>query len=180
VAAQQRAPEVAAEPEPTLFQHLEPAEEEQRWEAETDDLPPPAYSPAAVAAAAARAQAQQAAASETYVAPAAQRPGTPSPEALRRLQQAVNRVPARQPQVAPPASQAPAADRGRFGLNSLINRMTGGLPAETERAGLAPRPQAAPSAAPQAPQRRLVAEEPEADPDHERIEIPAFLRRQAN
>ena len=183
VEAQQRAPQLAAEPEPTLFQHLEPVEEEQRWEAETDDLPPPAYSAAAVAAAAARAQAQQTAASETYVAPAAQRPGTPSPEALRRLQQAVNRVPARQPQVAPPAAQAPAADRGRFGLNSLINRMTGGTPADAERPGFAQRPQAAQPAAhssAQAPQRRVVAEEPEADPDHERIEIPAFLRRQAN
>ena len=78
-------------------------------------------------------------------------------------------------QPAPTAPQAAPADRTRFGINSLINRMTGG------QAGPA---QAAERAMPSARQQpRLSAEfddEQATDPDKERIEIPAFLRRQAN
>ena len=68
----------------------------------------------------------------------------------------------------------PLEHRPRFGINSLINRMTGGHPAPQQAERAAPAVRAQP---------RLSAEYEEdsaADPDQERIEIPAFLRRQAN
>ncbi len=135
---------------------------------ETDDLPPPAYRPRAEPEAAPRA--------EQFTAPRAPAPGTPTAEALARLQAAVRRAPEQRAPVADPRparaaapQQQPEADRPRFGLNSLINRMTGGA--------------AAPEPAPQQrvqPQVNSWREEPEVDPDQDRIEIPAFLRRQAN
>ena len=77
----------------------------------------------------------------------------------------------------PPASaSAPlqGADRPRFGINSLINRMTGH--AEQQQEPQAVRHQ------PSVQQQAAVAPRPTeaVDPDQERIEIPAFLRRQAN
>jgi cell division protein FtsZ len=97
----------------------------------------------------------------------------PSPEALARLQAAVRRAPPADPRLsAPPRAPEPPAERApRFGINSLINRMTG-HPAEQ-----APRPAAA---ARQQPQLRQPLEEEELSPEQEKIEIPAFLRRQAN
>ena len=66
-------------------------------------------------------------------------------------------------------------DRPRFGINSLINRMTGhgqdGTPAPAARQ----QPQVQTGHA--APASQPVAD---VDPEQERIEIPAFLRRQAN
>jgi cell division protein FtsZ len=68
-------------------------------------------------------------------------------------------------------AQPQAPERQRFGINSLLNRMTGHA-AEAE----APRqPRQQPSVQAQQPARI----EPEDDRD-EQIEIPAFLRRQAN
>ncbi len=98
--------------------------------------------------------------------------GMPSPEALARLKAATQRASG-----APePAPAAAPAEKSRFGINSLINRMTGhseqAAPAEpriqptVQRAAPSPTPHA--SAAPR-----------EAE-DQDRIEIPAFLRRQAN
>jgi cell division protein FtsZ len=96
--------------------------------------------------------------------------GTPSPEAMERLQAAVRRAPAAEPRA--PRAPEPAQEKPpRFGINSLINRMTG-HPAEP-----APRPQAGFR---QQPQLRQPAEEDELSPEQEKIEIPAFLRRQAN
>lgn len=127
---------------------------------------------------------------EAFVAPKAPAPGTPSADAMRRLQAAVSKAPAGAPAAPRPAApeaaphaenhaqHAQADDRGgRFGLNSLIGRMTGGHGAEQSAA----RPAASP--APQArqqPSMHAVQPEPEMDEDQERIEIPAFLRRQAN
>ncbi|MCA1774648.1 MAG: cell division protein FtsZ [Loktanella sp.] len=75
-----------------------------------------------------------------------------------------------EPQATEPERFVAEGDKPRFGINSLINRMTGsGQAAE----GAAPRQQ------PQVTAFRDEAE-PEADPEQERIEIPAFLRRQAN
>ena len=159
-------------PEPMLFKGMdddrkvEPAEDDfadiHEALAETDDLPPPAYRP----------QAEPVAdIAEEYVAPRAPAPGTPSPEALARLQAAVNRAPSQaRPSVAEP--QVADGDKPRFGINSLINRMTG-TGAVTE----APTPPTR-----QQPQVTPLRDEPvaEVDPDQERIEIPAFLRRQAN
>jgi cell division protein FtsZ len=140
-----------------------------------DDLPPPAYRPQPAPAARDFHVDDDAG---VFVAPRPRTPGTPSPEALARLQAAVSRAPATAPAARQPAAAGqPAAsgqvDRSRFGINSLINRMTGGhSPAASER----PLPSAR-------PQPRLSAdyeEESTVDPDQERIEIPAFLRRQAN
>ena len=74
--------------------------------------------------------------------------------------------------------QQPAAEQGekRFGINSLINRMTGHGEAETQQQRPArQQPPVQTRATSAAPQPRDVQDE-----DQERIEIPAFLRRQAN
>ncbi|MCX7890158.1 MAG: cell division protein FtsZ [Rhodobacteraceae bacterium] len=163
------APETSArEPE---FRHaaaprrVEPARPR---DAAAADLPPPAYRP----------QAEQPVQPELaiedeaigFVAPRPRAPGTPSPEALARLQAAVNR-PAAAPRQAPRPVQA-AEPRPRFGINNLINRMTGH--------GAEQPPREAPAVR-QMPQ---VGTSYPAEADHEaeqdRIEIPAFLRRQAN
>ncbi|WP_417817745.1 cell division protein FtsZ [Tritonibacter scottomollicae] len=122
---------------------------------------------------------------EGFVAPRAPAPGAPSQDAIVRLREAAQRhqsgqqkAPQHQQQPAAAQQQRPATDpqeQRRFGLNSLINRMTG-HPQETTQN----RPQAAqrtqPSMQSAQPQQ---AEQPH-DEDQERIEIPAFLRRQAN
>ncbi len=163
----------AAEEEPSLFTRPAEPVEEPAIE-ETDDLPAPAYRHAAEA----RPEETPTHAPETYAAPqTAPRPGMPSPETLQRLQAAVNKVPTRAPMQSaarPQPAPQPQPERSRFGINTLINRMTGGHGTEADRA--APRPQPAI----QAGYNRPPVAEPEADPDHERIEIPAFLRRQAN
>ncbi|WP_108483453.1 cell division protein FtsZ [Oceaniglobus ichthyenteri] len=143
-----------------------------------DDVPPPAYRPQP-AAFQPRIEPEQSA--ETFVAPQAPRPGTPSPEAMARLQAAVHRTPGQPgqqrpgaaPQRAAPAPAA-AADRPRFGINSLINRMTGHQDGGGERGAA----QSAPRR--EQPQVNRIAEPEDMSPDQERIEIPAFLRRQAN
>jgi cell division protein FtsZ len=68
-----------------------------------------------------------------------------------------------------PAPRTPEAERPRFGLNSLISRMTGHQ-AET----------ALPQAQRAQPQVAAPREDSLHDPEQERIDIPAFLRRQAN
>ncbi|MEL7183935.1 MAG: cell division protein FtsZ, partial [Pseudomonadota bacterium] len=127
-----------------------------------DDLPPPAYQPAPTTEPMQAAEPPQA----SFTAP---RPGTPTPEAMERLRAAVLRGERRD--AAPTDSQDGAGDEqaGRFGISSLINRMTGSA-ADTpvQRVAPPPRPAAAPP----------MAEQP--TEEDERIEIPAFLRRQAN
>ncbi len=153
---------------------------------EAEDLPPPAYTPEPEAYDA-RHEALEAS-PENFVAPRAPTPGTPSPEAMARLRAAAQRSapPAERPRAAAPAPQpqpAPAAqgERPRFGINSLINRMTGGQEGEAQPRAAAPsqparqQPPVQSNQAAAAPQPRQ-----EADPEQERIEIPAFLRRQAN
>jgi cell division protein FtsZ len=112
---------------------------------------------------------------EAFVAPRARAAGTPSPEALARLQAAVSKSPGARPAnpTAAAASQQPAAEaRPRFGLGSLINRMSGHP--EAERAAPVPAPRQQPRVTPH------YDDEAEMTPEQERIEIPAFLRRQAN
>ena len=157
------APQPVAE-ERTLFEELDvPAQPAAAYQpvpqAAADDLPPPAYTP--------RPEPELSEA-DNFVAPRPSAPGTPSPEALARLQAAVNRV----PKSGAPQQQAPTttdADKSRFGINSLINRMTGaqaeGTPQQPARAQ---------------PQVTAIRQEPEQGEDQEKIEIPAFLRRQAN
>ena len=100
-------------------------------------------------------------------------PGAPSPEALQRLQAAVNKAPV-QPQQRRPADPV-ADDRQRFGINSLINRMTGQGGPE------APRPhRQQPQVQSQPTQQSSPRAQERMQEDDEQIEIPAFLRRQAN
>ncbi|MFD1508874.1 cell division protein FtsZ [Lacimonas salitolerans] len=192
-------PQVAARAqEPSLFEDLDAqraaAEEqmedifEEQAPARTaqNDLPPPAYVAPQQPEFQPRTMDEYEDEAETFVAPRAPAPGTPSPEAMARLQAAVGRAPgargqapqqaAPQPQHQPQAQQrasAADAEKSRFGINSLINRMTGHGEGQA-----APQPQR------QQPQVRSQAVSPqprdETDPDQERIEIPAFLRRQAN
>ncbi|MCH2075290.1 MAG: cell division protein FtsZ [Rhodobacteraceae bacterium] len=126
--------------------------------AAADDLPPPAYQPEPPAFEPSIEEDEAAA----FVAPAKPAPGTPSPEAMARLQSAVAKQPSA-PQAAPQA-----AEKQRFGINSLIGRMTGG--------GEAAEPQAVRR---QPPVQSFEEDQDTAETD-ERIEIPAFLRRQAN
>jgi len=129
-------------------------------QAAADDLPPPAYTP--------RPEPELSEA-DNFVAPRPATPGTPSPEALARLQAAVSRVPKGDAPQQQPATAAADVDKSRFGINSLINRMTGaqadGTPQQPARAQ---------------PQVTAIRQEPEQAEDQEKIEIPAFLRRQAN
>ncbi|THD81201.1 cell division protein FtsZ [Aliigemmobacter aestuarii] len=144
-----------------------------------DDLPPPAYvPPRAPAQPAVRAAAPAAALDNdaaAFVAPRPRATGQPSPEALARLQAAVNKSPAgatRPAAAAAPRPAAPApAERPRFGIGSLINRMAGHAEPAPERPAAAARQQ---------PPVTHYDDEPELSADQERIEIPAFLRRQAN
>jgi len=163
-----------AEVEPTLFENIEPAPQPAAFAPipepapapapqASDDLPPPAYTP--------RPEPTLTEA-DSFVAPRAAAPGTPSPEALARLQAAVNRVPKAEPQrqaAAPAAAAHHEADKPRFGINSLINRMTG---AQAEAGHQQP--------ARAQPQVTALHQEPEHSEDQDKIEIPAFLRRQAN
>ena len=158
VAAQEHAVAPVDAVEPSLFETMEQAPQ-------TDDgLPPPAYQPPA----------------EEVTAAASNRPaGSPSPEALARLERVTGRTPGsmsnhvpgearyeRQPTAEPQGSDP---ERPRFGINTLINRMSGGAAAGTPHEQVRQQPPVS------------GAEHPvEVNEDQERIEIPAFLRRQAN
>ncbi|MFM7335677.1 MAG: cell division protein FtsZ [Tabrizicola sp.] len=145
-----------------------------------DDLPPPAYrpQPAAQPTLIRSTPAAIEADPSDFVAPRPRVAGQPSPEALARLQAAVSRpgsAPAKFTRPTPVAAPAPApapaaAAKPRFGIGSLINRMAGHLEAGN----------------PSAPAGRAQPPVTSYDDDHDmgsdqdRIEIPAFLRRQAN
>ena len=152
-------------------------------------MPPPAYTPEPAA------YEQQhdhlEAEPEAFIAPRAPTPGTPSPEAMARLRAAAQRATpaAQQPRAAAapepqaaPAPTAAAGERPRFGINSLINRMTGAQEGEGQPRAAAPAQQPPRQQPPVQRQQAAAAPQPrqEAAPDQERIEIPAFLRRQAN
>ncbi|MDQ2091568.1 cell division protein FtsZ [Marimonas arenosa] len=192
------APQVAARAteEPSLFEELDVeaaaaedqmedifAEEAAEVAVAEDDLPPPAYQPQ-VAAFRPQPDALDAE-PEEFVAPKSPAPGTPSPDAMARLRAAVQRAPASsgrvaEPQLQPQEQQAETAERPRFGINSLINRMTGhGQEQQPQQPRQQPAVQAQPRQQPsvQAQARPASAAD---EAEQERIEIPAFLRRQAN
>ncbi|MBN2905668.1 MAG: cell division protein FtsZ [Rhodobacteraceae bacterium] len=167
-AAYEAVAEAPAE-EPTLFGGFDPAAAAEQADdfadLADDDLPPPAY------------QAAEEVEPEVFVAPKPRSPGSPSPEAMQRLRDAVSKAPRQNSAAAlaqggAPASDEARGDKGRFGIGSLINRMSG-------HADPAPQP-----ARQQPPLHGrgpvMQHEEDEMDPEQERIEIPAFLRRQAN
>ncbi|MEL6913343.1 MAG: cell division protein FtsZ [Pseudomonadota bacterium] len=167
IAAQEAAEFVEAEVEDTPQEPAEVADLFAPREEAVDDLPPPAYQPEAAAFEPEMSEDDPAGA---FMAPSRPAPGTPSPEAMQRLQNAV----AKQPQTV--AASAPAsADRPRFGINSLIGRMTGTGDAEAQTMRKQPPVQHAAH-----PPAQSYEDEPEQSADQERIEIPAFLRRQAN
>ncbi len=136
------------------------------------DVPPPAYQPAPEPMTSVEAPLDP-----VDTMPAASR-GEPSQETLDRLRAAVEKSPEpampqpvaepavmHQPMAEPAPMPAPADEsKGRFGINSLINRMTG-QSGEVEAA----------------PTERAQPQMGYAEPhEEERTEIPAFLRRQAN
>jgi cell division protein FtsZ len=135
-----------------------------------DDLPPPAYQPQVAAFDPNR---QEAVEEVAYQEPRA--PGTPSPEAMARLRAAAAKsAPDGYQRPAVAAAPAHAEERPRFGINSLINRMTGHSD-DTQPVAARQQPTMQPRAQAPAP-----VPQDQHDPDQERIEIPAFLRRQAN
>jgi cell division protein FtsZ len=167
---------------PDLFDAAEEPEEAYDAEAEEfmdDAVPPPVYRPQPAPQPVAAARPAPASLDQdpgVFVAPRPRGAGQPSPEALARLQAAVSKNPAalaQQRAAAQPAQQpvpAQAGGKPRFGIGSLINRMAGHL-----EAGERPVPQGRAQ-----PPVTAFDDEAEAGGDHERIEIPAFLRRQAN
>jgi cell division protein FtsZ len=163
---------MAAAPAPVMAapvqQHYEP---EAVYEPEEDEMPAPAYRPQPMPEPRQAAPAARDADAANFIAPRPRPMGSPSPEAMARLQAAVSKAPAA-PQMArnaAPVQKAAAkpAERPRFGIGSLINRMSGS-PAE--------------AAQPSRAQPPVTAYDDEAEPsaDQDRMEIPAFLRRQAN
>ncbi|WP_054301796.1 cell division protein FtsZ [Gemmobacter sp. LW-1] len=179
VPAQQAAAPVAPAPQPqqaALFDTPAAGFEPMHEDEAVDDMPPPAYRPQPAApqpAPQSRSFAAHDADAGNFVAPRPRAAGQPSPEALARLQAAVSKAPpAAQRPAAPqaPAAPARAQEKPRFGIGSLINRM----------AGHAAEPAAERPAPRQQPQVQAYDDEPELSADQERIEIPAFLRRQAN
>ncbi|MFT6458714.1 cell division protein FtsZ [Pseudophaeobacter arcticus] len=204
VAAAEAAP---AAQEPSLFESLdvqqvaaqEQAEDifEEVVETGQDGLPQPAYQPQVPAF-----QPQIDAVDEqpgaSFVAPKAPAPGTPSADAIVRLQAAAARAqgqqrpmaqsapmqaaPTQQPQYRPAAAShdaEPQSEQRRFGLNSLIHRMTGSA-AETQAAKPQPVRQQPPVQQQAAAPQPQPVQQQESDAEQDRIEIPAFLRRQAN
>ncbi|WP_430464568.1 cell division protein FtsZ [Tabrizicola sp.] len=184
-----------AQPEPSLFdrQSAAAAYQPEPEEMIDTDLPPPAYRPqAAEHAPQQAAQPMQRSYSHSsldgdaanFVAPTPRAAGTPSPEAIARLQAAVSKGPGQyqQPAARPSLGQQtaraaapapkPAESRPRFGIGGLISRMAGGSQSE-------PAAERAPTGRAQPP---VTAYDDEQDhgSDDGRIEIPAFLRRQAN
>jgi cell division protein FtsZ len=154
--------EQPAAPEPSLFEGIE------QPEAVTEDgLPQPVYTPEPEPAFQPAAQAEPA----QPMFQSRQAAGTPTPEAMQRLRAAVGRNPGQeQPMQQHEEVVETHVEKPRFGINSLIGRMTGAAEEDSHAAPQRQQPQVSQAPAPQA----------QVDPEQEKIEIPAFLRRQAN
>jgi cell division protein FtsZ len=169
------APEESAT-EPDLFKSVETlAEGESSFPptsptrpAETDELPPPAYEEPV---------AQDEFQSENFVAPQAPLVGTPSDQAMARLRKAVQNSPGYGDAVPGMEEENSDTDRPRFGIGSLINRMSG---QDTDKKAQAAQKQPTAPVAPPSMRQEEVEQDEITDPEKERIEVPAFLRRQAN
>ncbi|MGB0497573.1 MAG: cell division protein FtsZ [Rubricella sp.] len=119
--------------------------------------------------------------SEAFIAPPAAVPGEPSAETLARLRAAVAKEPEHRPEAAPrrpepqPAPQAQEDRPGRFGIGNLMSRMAGAMDREMNPD---PRPaRMQPRVGDDQTARRLDDSD---EDERQRMEIPAFLRRQAN
>lgn len=146
-----------------------------------NDLPPPAYRPQAAPQAQPRMNRQTNAAAldgdpSAFVAPTPRSAGVPSASAIARLEAALSKGHAAhsapRPAAAPEPVAKPAESRPRFGIGGLISRMAGSIHSEPVADGRA--------TARAQPPVTAYDDEPEHSADAERIEIPAFLRRQAN
>jgi cell division protein FtsZ len=162
---------VAAQPEPAPAPAPARAafEQPRSFAPEVDDVPAPVYRPAADARAAEPRPAQPAPPvgndAGSFIAPRPRPMGAAGAEPASRAPAGLGK-PAVQAPAARPA--APAAKAPRFGIGALISRMSGGSAAE--------------AAQPQRAQPPVTSYDDEAEPasDADRLEIPAFLRRQAN
>ncbi len=158
--------------EPSLFTRFDAeTAHEQAEDLFEDEVPAPAYQPRVAESPAPQSEPQHAAepAAEEYVAPRADT-GNLSPERLARLRDAIAKDKRNNHPDAEEHREPEEKSGSRFGINSLINRMTG----HGEEAPVAPQRRQP------AMQSRPVQEEEQVDPEQDRIEIPAFLRRQAN
>ncbi|AGT07799.1 cell division protein FtsZ [Paracoccus aminophilus] len=180
------APEVSEAPAPRQQQVSDYGHEA----VSEEHMPAPAYQPSPARRPAADPLTGDAA-EFTVPRRAAATPGTPSPEVLDRMRRAVSQHPSEKAaQQARAAAQQPAPDAsqsqrpGRMaGLGRMIERMAGGH-------GDQPQKPAASSIAERVSERVAHRQksgfdagfEDLASPDHgdDRVEIPAFLRRQAN
>ncbi len=171
--------------EPSLFGGFAPKAEETLVLDEDEALPPPAYQqPSAEPLPLLEAADEDV--MEEYVAPQPRRPGVPSPEAIQRLQAAVSRAApgGATAQMTGAAPQQPVAEQAgekrSFGIGNLIHRMAGHNEAP-ERPTQQPLRQQPPQLRQQTTHpSQAYEDDPDMDPEQERIEIPAFLRRQAN
>ena len=162
--------------EPDLFKSVETlAEGESSFPptsptrpAETDELPPPAYEESV---------GQEEFQSENFVAPQAPLVGTPSDQAMARLRKAVQNSPGYGDAVPGMEEENSDTDRPRFGIGSLINRMSG---QDTDKKVQAAQKQPTAPVAPPSMRQEETEQDEITDPEKERIEVPAFLRRQAN
>ncbi|MEL7014400.1 MAG: cell division protein FtsZ [Pseudomonadota bacterium] len=176
--------EAEPEAEPNLFDgfdpHAVPQDSMQEdYAGATDDVPAPAYRPLEEPIAQSDVHAE-------YDERDASMLGAPSSDALLRLQAAVHhsktgvRGHGLDPEVGEVNPDAPdsAGDKPRFRINTLINRMTGHQSATEE-----PRPaRQQPPVQSSAPAAQTPVQQPDEarKEEEEQIEIPAFLRRQAN
>jgi len=182
----QRRP-IMAEPIAEPARVATPVEPEEIIEEPVFEAEEPAYYPEPVAERPAPLQMSHEHAIQERSVPTAEqiRPvAQPSQETMLRLRAAVqNRPTAGAEQAVEQTAEVAAEKHPRFALNNLINRMTGAAPRDDrapQRNQSAPRP-AVPTAtvsAPVAPQ--VTDHESYEDDERDRVEIPAFLRRQAN
>ncbi len=172
--------------EPSLFERLdveraaaaEQAEDifeeiEEHMVESSDGLPPPAYQPE-IPAFEPRAESLEADPA-SYVAPTKPAPGTVSEETMMRLRSAVDKTGSVSAPTAVPSSEPAQGEQSRFGR--LITRMTGHA---ADTPGDMPAQPAARHAAPTYSPDTGSAVPKMDESEQERIEIPAFLRRQAN
>ena len=167
------APVAQAAPEPSFFDEpvmAEPAPQVAQPAAAYDDLPEPAYQAPAEPVYQASAEPEP-----TFYRPVVESAAGPSDETMARLSAAVQKQPKQQPlRITEEQQRADilAADQPerRGVLGGLISRMTGSAAAEP-----AVREQPSMSQEPQ-----FHGEYEEMDANDDQVEVPAFLRRQAN
>ena len=103
-------------------------------------------------------------------------PGTPSKETMERLRAAVSKSPNNQTLTSKPmvaTKNQEIKDKPRFGIGSLINRMAGTVQSE-------PTPNDISKVQKDSDKNNYTTESEELDSNKEKLEVPAFLRRQAN